>query len=47
MHYKVGNDVRKAVLDGWPAHNAIASDLSKGKPTHIILRPTRLIMYHR
>ena len=26
----VGNDVRKAVLDGWPVENVIASDLRKG-----------------
>jgi len=27
---KVGNDIRKAVLDGWPANNIVASDLRKG-----------------
>ncbi|KAF9565194.1 hypothetical protein CPC08DRAFT_759666 [Agrocybe pediades] len=25
-----GNDIRKAVLDGWPAHNIVATDLRKG-----------------
>jgi len=25
-----GNDVRKAVADGWPVHNVIASDLQQG-----------------
>lgn len=28
--HSVGNDARKAVLDGWPVQNVVASDLSKG-----------------
>lgn len=26
----VGNDTRKAVVDGWPAENVVASDLREG-----------------
>jgi len=28
--YSVGNDTRKAVVDGWPVENVIASDLRQG-----------------
>jgi len=33
----VGNDVRKAVVDGWPVQNVIASDLREGQwsPIHV------------
>lgn len=27
----VGNDVRKAVVDGWPVQNVIASDIQPGQ----------------
>ena len=31
----VGNDARKAIADGFPVHNVIASDLEEGTETHM------------
>lgn len=32
---KVGNDIRKAVSDGYPIENCIASDIKKGKKSGV------------
>jgi hypothetical protein len=32
--FTVGNDVRKAIVDGYPIENVVASDLKQGKANH-------------
>ena len=43
----VGNDVRKAVLDGWPVENVIASDLRKGWTNISLKLPRLMIVFDR
>jgi hypothetical protein len=35
----VGNDIRKAVADGWPVENAIAADINGGESDQVISYP--------